>query len=507
MSLGLCCCCTTLSNSLPTLHPHHLSPPPLPPPTCCTVYRHSVLRPPLPSRVLVSLALSLSPSLEQLALLDCMSFSTTTSSAIKVEGFDIPGTSSQPGTTGINSFGIDPSDLFGGFGSHRPTSSPFSTGGTGGFSDLDLEFENTLASLTHADTSGHHHHHGASTNNNPSHHLQHHNFSGAGAAGSNGYLGSNDAFNAFGYQRSPDLSSSTKQHTPLPPPSSSSAFGVTQAPHSLSALYLSSSSGATARNSIPAFAASPRDARSPVSMMSPSPHPDLFTHPIVSPAALSSHDSPGEFGSYSSVGDSFASPAGTSTAQTSTSSSSTSKRRASPPESGAGRSRSTQVGKAPTSSTRSRSARRQASTSGSTYQSLGTAASASHGSSAIVIPSSSAPGPNHHPLAMSMPAYPSATSIGNGAPGGGAQNWFASAQAIAFAHSKTNDPAQDGAAPDPTGWKPSAQQTGPGLVPSSAPVLGATKKGKAALDDVPEDPSQKQCVFYLFHGLRSEHRR
>lgn len=121
---------------------------------------------------------------------------------------------------------------------------------------------------------------------------------------------------------------------------------------------------------------------------------------------------------------------------------------------------------------------------GGAAQQATAAASASSAASAIGIPGTSTfPAPNHHhPLAMSMPAYT------NGAAGAGMPaSWYASGQALGMAGGMGSL----GDA-DPSGWKPSDEQKGPGLIPASAPTLGAAKKGKAALDDVPEDATTKQ---------------
>lgn len=340
---------------------------------------------------------------------------------------------------------MDPSMLLSHF-SNRQNVSAFSStaggngGGGGGFSDLD--FEETLASLI------------PQSNYNPN--AQHHAF---GGAGSNGYLGSsNGAFDAFGFQHARanggvggDFGAGT-----LDKPFTTQAAG--SLPHYLS------QSATTSRPSppIPAFAASsPRDTRS-------SGATDMFGNPLTP-----HHESPNDlYGSYTSLGDSLPSPPPAST----TSSTSTTKRRPSPPD----RSRSTGVGKAPTSTARSRSARR-ASTAGGTgaYQALG--AASHHGASAIVIPSSTSVSAPAHQIAMSMPAYPTAN--------GGASSWFASAQAIAYAHAQTPEEPMDA-----NGWRP---QSGPTFVPASAPALGGSKKGGSkGLDDVLEDPSQKQCVRF-----------
>ncbi|ORY73072.1 helix-loop-helix DNA-binding domain-domain-containing protein [Leucosporidium creatinivorum] len=419
-----------------------------------------------------------------------MSFSAQPHAApIKLEGFDIPGSSAAPSP---HAFSVDPAHLYGGaFGSQRVSSAPFYGGGSGaGFSDLDLDFETTLASLAQ------HGQHGANPFNPGS---SQHSF---GAAGSNGFLGNSNNFEQFGFHRIDKQQ--PQQH---PPPPTSYPAGQ-QPPHTAASSlppYLASSTSNAP--SLPPFGAppSPHDSRSPSVVLSPQAM-DLFGN-VVSPAPVSQDSPGGEFGSYSSVGDSFAQ---NQASQLSTSSStSTSRRRQSPPEQpseqrGRATSRSKSsgsangVGKAPPSRVRSRSARRNA--TGAAYQAMGTggaaqqataaasASSAASSSSAIGIPgtSSTSSAPNHHhPLAMSMPAY---TNGGAGA--GMPASWYASGQALGLGG--TSATVGD---LDPTGWKPSEEQKGPGLVPASAPTLGAAKKGKAALDDVPEDATSKQAAL------------
>lgn len=75
---------------------------------------------------------------------------------------------------------------------------------------------------------------------------------------------------------------------------------------------------------------------------------------------------------------------------------------------------------------------------------------------------------------------------GGGVSAGG-QSWFSNGS---LAYSAGGDT-------DETGWRPS----GVGGIPSSAPVLGSKSKSKTGLDDVLEDPGQKQFVTSLSIGV------
>ncbi|KAM0749592.1 HLH-domain-containing protein [Meredithblackwellia eburnea MCA 4105] len=229
---------------------------------------------------------------------------------------------------------------------------------------------------------------------------------------------------------------------------------------------------------------SPRDQKSPASFVNSngaaSSNPTTAgggaagTPGTISATAADSPDTPAnqtQYGSYTSSvgGESLASVAASSSVP---GGGATAKRRGTSTERP---SRSTGVGKAPTSGTRSRSARR------------------SNASSAIVIPSSPVPTSSAgHQLAMSMPAG----FAGAGSPAGG-QPWFASAQAMALHHGLDSNGLGGGAVNDDldaTGWRPSNLQNGPPAVPASAPVGGSSRK-KGTLDDVPEDATSKQAAL------------
>ncbi|KAK4692335.1 hypothetical protein P7C70_g9155, partial [Phenoliferia sp. Uapishka_3] len=385
------------------------------------------------------------------------------------EGFYVPSDTTSLSTERFG-YGVDPSFIFSASAAYPPTSiSALSHLNNSHkpttLSDLDLGFDDSSfglpSSLPFAS-------HGTTTSN-----AQHHSFGAGGGVGTGGgsYLGGGGiggiggagAFDDFGYrqqQSSAAMYESLSQRSGINP--------ATSIPH-----YLSNSQ--QQRISIPSFAAttssSTRDSRSPSAT---SAGTDLFAlnnNPLDSPDT-------NNYGSYSSIGESIPPPSSTTTttAPTSIIPPSASKRRTTSTD----RSRSTGVGKAPTSSTRSRSARRTATTTGS-YQPPGSGSIASP--SAMSIPSPSA-GPSTtssstHQLAMSMPAYPN-----GGAPG---SPWFASAHAIAFSHAQS--PAEEKESPmESNGWRPSALQNGPAVVPASAPVSGSKKK---VLDNVPEDPTKQ----------------
>ena len=407
------------------------------------------------------------------------------SGPIKLEGFDLPGVS---GTTSApppsSAFSVDPSSLYGAAFGSAQRDSPFqSYGGSGiGFSDLDLDFDLTLASLAQ------HGQHTSGANNafNPS---SAGSFVGGGGAH---FLGHGGTFEQqFGFR--PIDKQQPQQNLPM-----SSFPGASQPPHvaptSLPQYFSSATSSAPlAPASIPAFTAdpSPHDSRSP-SVMSPPPPVDLYGMHSPAPA---SQESPAEFGSYSSVGDAFAQ-----SQSSERRASSKSRGRASPPETqergrtagrskSASRAASSSVGKAPAARVRSRSARRNA--TGVAYQAMGTggaaqqataAASSSQVPSAIGIPPPTGSPTGSHPLAMSMPAY---------ANGGGAAMpaaWYNSGSALGLGGQPTPEL-------DASGWRPGGEQKGPNSAPSSAPTPGVAKKGKAQLDDVPEDGPAKQSVW------------
>lgn len=488
------------NTTAPLLHLSHLAPsyplPPAPAPTPPSRRRR---------RRRSSLELAASP----------MAFSAQPHAApIKLEGFDIPGTSTGPNSNG---FSVDPTHLYGavgGFGSQQGRAGYY--GGSGaGFSELDLDFETTLASLAQ------HGQHGANPYNPSSSHQHSHSFGGGGGgaggslglggqgAGANGYLGTSNAnFEQFGYHR---IDKQQPQQQPPPPPlapTSTTANNYPGLPPFLT------SSAPRQSPSIPAFTAAPsphhHDSRSPTAILSPQAM-DMFGN-VCSPAPAPLADSPAnEFGSYSSVGDAFSQPqlsTSSSTSNSATKKGSAARGRSPPDHSqpptergrAAGRStsKSSQAGKAPTSRVRSRSARRNA--TGVAYQAMGTGgaaqqatAAASSSTAAIVIPGASgsaAAANHHHPLAMSMPAYGTNGATGTG--GLPSASWFASGQALGLGGAAVGEGQHATDETDLTGWRPSAEQKGPGLVPASAPTLGAAKKGKAALDDVPEDATSKQ---------------
>jgi hypothetical protein len=363
----------------------------------------------------------------------------TQSGPIKLEGFNVPSSSSSSGY-------VDPSMLRGSMASGRGGNGGYGASGTGGggFSDLDLDF-NTLSTLiphTSYDESA----------------AQQSQYAGGGA----GYAGgAGGAFDAFGYQQQ------QQQSTRAQASGGDYLQGMNAPPTSSLPQYFSTAGATRGSPSFSAFAAaSPVDSRSP----------SVFNN------INGQDDSPGAevFGSYSSSvgGESLTTAAASSV-----------NRRPSPPD----RSRSTGVGKAPNSSSRSRSARRASTSVGVAYQALGGATASQHGASAIVIPSSNLPSTSRtqQQHAISMPAYTNANA-------GLSSSWFATSQAIAFAHSTTKEEPMDS-----TGWKPSARQTGGGMVPSSAPTMGGKKASAKGLDDVLEDPAMGQYVPLPISPARS----
>ncbi|GAA5953689.1 hypothetical protein JCM21900_001703 [Sporobolomyces salmonicolor] len=451
---------------------------------------------------------------------------------IKLQGFDIPGASSSSssrstpaggGGAGVGNSSIDPAMLFG----LSPTSqSHFSNGfgslGAGGgatygssvLSDADLDFESMLASLGQGPTGAN----GTSTGGhgngagggggaygqtNPN--AQHHVFGGAaggatgagvGGAGSNGFLGSS-AIESMGFP--------SQQPQRNGGPTTPSLAGSHSQQHHYFAAQTPTS---TVTSSIPQFSRSPSAGSASLTTA------DLFPtlHNKDSPL-VSGGPGPGsttEHGSYSS--EAFPPPA-------------SSKR--SPPSNGgseraSSRSRATGVGKAPTSTSRSRSARRSGSVAGyqdrpspnggcgpagggerssSSAQQPATSA-ASHGSAAIIIPSSTAtstsiPPPQSHQYAISMPAYPTPSTTGTPSSlpsiSGG---WFPTpSQTLSFGSVHTHGTSTPmpmhghGHHPvgvDPTGWRPSTGIVMPASAPPATGMAAASKKSKG-LEDVQEE--------------------
>ncbi|SCV74419.1 BQ2448_8058 [Microbotryum intermedium] len=532
---------------------------------------------------------------------------------IKLQGFDIPASSSTTTTSSTNSSGgnshaspstnnptspntysVDPSMLFGfqqhggcGHGASPLASSssyktvsppPFATSGTAAFSDLDLEFETTLASLAQHHQQHQHqqqqqqqqHHHQslgsglyrlngdntAAASSAHSSHLANQSYSLSNLGQYSGPGSPYAAYDARAFGGMPTYL--TIDGDPPPPPVSASTASSTNAARIAAAAALAGGTAPVMTISLSNHAASsPHDSR--LNVRSPTtpttPLVDLFGNPLSPTNPDSPHAATAqqqrrssqvaqEFGSYSSsYGEGLGSASAVPVTQgippkassSSSSSSALGKRRGSgvvmpgSPEVGKslssnhGRSRSAGVGKAPTSRARSRSARRNgsvaystngpaAASSNSVVASANSPTQASAMSAAIAIPavkggndggSSSVPKNNsQHQLAMSMPAYPGAgPAVGNNR-----QDCFASPQAIpgATASFKSGIAGEGsrlgslGTSASSTttmdaesGWRPS----GTVGVPSSAPVLGSSKKGKMTLDDVPEDPTQKQAAL------------
>ena len=95
-----------------------------------------------------------------------------------------------------------------------------------------------------------------------------------------------------------------------------------------------------------------------------------------------------------------------------------------------------------------------------------------------------------HGLAMSMPSFPSA-GFGSSSFSASNNDWASSSTAQAIGIPASEQSASSFMT-DPSGWRPSVGHNG---VPSSAPTFGVTKThGSKNLEDVPEDPTQKQYV-------------
>ena len=339
------------------------------------------------------------------------------------EGFYIPSDSSSSASAPANErfgYGVDPSFIFSASAAYPPPSLPahnhlhaLHNHKSTTLSDLDLgAFDDPYAL-------GGQHQFGSGGGGNAG---------GANGSGSPYASAGAGAFDDFGYrqqQSSAAMYESLSQRAAVAPPSI-----ATSLPHYLN----------LAQRTSPSLP-SPHDSSTGTTGT------DLFGAPLQA-------DSPDNaFGSYSSIGESLPSAPTPSSAA---------KRRTGSTD----RSRATGVGKAPTSATRSRSARRTP--------------TAAYVSSPIPVASPGPPSAGHQ-LAMSMPAYPNAA---NGSP------WFAQ-QAFAQARSPADS---DRSEMDPSGWRPSS--SGSAAVPSSAPVGGSKKKGAGALDDVPEDP-QPEAVRRL----------
>jgi hypothetical protein len=408
---------------------------------------------------------------------------------IKLEGFDISPSSSNNHHNSIphnevsnhldqHGF-IDPAILFGfeqhstsNFDQHKSGGIGMG-GGNSAFSDLDLDFEHTLASLI-PNTPAISSHHQPQSNQNQ-HQLYELNGDGGYSNGwinqmrpSSGGIIPGGGTSQTGHRYTD--SNASNHHTP--------------------AHYYSPAASVLSPNTN--FSTSPRE-----STRSPSaPIHELYSA------------SPADFGSYSSV----RSEVRPSLAR------STSKRRSSPVPAGTERSRSSAVGKAPNSSTRSRSVRRASSSSGnyapassSTVKITSTGSqplSMHHGSSAIIIPSPSTSVPHHSIASMSMPVY-STNSTTNGigidqtVDKSNAGSWYGSsgnlggvgspASVVTSRSMARSASTERGPMDSASGWRPSAPGS---IILSSAPTLGASKKLGKGLDDVPEDPLSKQYVLF-----------
>ncbi|GAA6014776.1 hypothetical protein JCM11491_001979 [Sporobolomyces phaffii] len=443
---------------------------------------------------------------------------------IKLSGFAVPSTSSiatpptlhhsNASAPGTGHSAIDPAILFGLAGASASnsggwngfTSGALSQGGGGGSShfgsssvltETDLDIENMLASFSQ-------HHHAANGTGPTAHggipNGGHHFFGSAGtttnptAAGSNGFLGTTSM--GYGDQQQQQVrhgSISTQGQT------SPHFFGINSAAQDQA--HPPSSVAA-----IPHFANSPPLSSSALSSA------DFFP-------SITSRDSPLAAGSAdpsSRASDTFSAPASKQSPAAPTSRGregrSQSRGGSGSTERAGSRSRSTAVstgvGKAPRTTSRSRSARRNSTAAGyqdrpspnersnsnagtpsnpptsSSTPSGSTAtpnSSASHGSAAIIIPSSTPavplPSPSHQ-YSASVPAYPSATpsSLPSSLNSAG---WF-SHTGLSFLPSFPTPPLKsvpEKTAPDPvTGWRPSHGIVMPASAPPATTLAGGLSK-------------------------------
>lgn len=432
------------------------------------------------------------------------------SGPITLQGFDLPAsttatTSASNTTSGM--YSIDPSfvydftssDSAASTSSHRPAAA-HQYHLSQGISDLDLDFEATLASLQQHTVNSNDHLQQDNTPSNGapalnSHHQPH--FGSSAGLYDPSTMNSN-AFDLFGFNKIQHSATGGSFQSPLDHHGASTDLGAL--PH-----FLAQTSAVPSPASLAAMATIPAQAQ-PQQQPTRSPHvpdnhsPNLSSGPQAidpfgvhaaqpPPSTSSQQDSPREFGSFSSAGtDSFASL--TATSQPNNGPGNPTRRKQSPPDApvergrAASRRRSDHVGKAPSNSARSRSARRQA----AQYQSMGTGGAAAQASAAAaaaaqreaqavgntVGPSGSpgsAPGsgtiPSSPASAVSIPSNLNASAAANG------QQWYGSQQQPAAAYSQTSE-YESGSLENP-GW---AESNTPG------------HKKERQLDDVPEDPKQ-----------------